>query len=54
MTKDEILSCLLSALGGMDSKETNVTVERNRDKLEVYIRTWDKNEKFVVTVKRME
>jgi len=54
MTKDEILSYLLNTLGSMDSKETNVTVERNKDKLDVYVRTWNGNEKFQISVKRME
>jgi len=54
MTKDEILNYLLNSLGGLDSKETNVTVERNKDKLDVFIRDWNGSEKFQISVKRME
>lgn len=54
MTKDELLNKIQSAISDMNSREASVTVERNKDKLETYIRTWDRNEKYVISVKRME
>ena len=54
MTKEELLSYIETALDNVDSKEVSISTERNKDKIELYVRTWNKSEKYAISVKRME
>ena len=54
MTKDAILKFIEETFNEIDSKDMSVTAGRYKDKLILYVQTWDEKEKYVISVKRME